>query len=93
MAVLEESLRISVMLSPTLRNNFNHSFQLSLVMILTRTTLASSSRSPVKHAGMALPDHASAKSNYEASTLVNVHLLAALKGNEEFHSADHSRQP
>jgi hypothetical protein len=45
---------------------------------------------PVKHAGMALPDPiASAKSNYEASTLVNVHLLAALKGNEEFHSADH----
>jgi predicted secreted Zn-dependent protease len=44
----------------------------------------------VKHAGMALPDPiASAKSNYEASTLVNVHLLAALKGNEEFHSADH----
>jgi hypothetical protein len=66
----------------------NHSFQLSLVMILTRTTLVVS-RSPVKHAGMALPDLASAKSNYEASTLVNVHLLAALKGNEEFHSADH----
>jgi hypothetical protein len=43
----------------------------------------------VKHAGMALPDPiASAKSNYEASTLVNV-LSLALKGNEEFHSADH----
>jgi hypothetical protein len=39
---------------------------------------------------MALPDPvASAKSYYEASTLVNVHLLAALKGNEVFHSADH----
>jgi hypothetical protein len=45
---------------------------------------------PVKHAGMALPDPiASAKSNYEASTLVNVHLLAALKGNEVFRSAEH----
>jgi hypothetical protein len=44
---------------------------------------------PAKHAGMALPDHiASAKSDYEASTLVNVHLLAALAGNENFHSAD-----
>jgi hypothetical protein len=41
----------------------------------------------VKHAGMALPDPiASAKSNYEGSTLVNVHLLAALKGNEVFRS-------
>jgi hypothetical protein len=38
---------------------------------------------------MALQDPtASAKPNYEASTLVNVHLLAALKG-EVFCSADH----
>jgi hypothetical protein len=45
---------------------------------------------PVKHAGMALPDPIkSAKTNYEASTLVNVHLLAALKGNEVFRSVDH----
>jgi hypothetical protein len=47
------------------------------------------SRSPVKHCGMALQDPtASAKPNYEASTLVNVHLLAALKG-QVFCSADH----
>jgi hypothetical protein len=39
---------------------------------------------------MALPDPiASAKSNYEASNLVNVHLLDALKGIEVLHSADH----
>jgi hypothetical protein len=45
---------------------------------------------PVKHCGVALQDPtASAKPNYEASTLVNVHLLAALKGNEVFRSADH----
>jgi hypothetical protein len=44
--------------------------------------LASSSRSPLKHAGMALPDPiASAKSNYEASTLVNVHLWLPLRVN------------
>jgi hypothetical protein len=42
----------------------------------------------VKHAGMALPDPTtSAKSNYEASILVNSHLLAALRGTEAFRSA------
>ena len=45
---------------------------------------------PVKHAGLALPDPTkSAKSNYEASILVNSHLLAALRGTEEFRSTDH----
>jgi hypothetical protein len=45
---------------------------------------------PVKHAGMALPDPTkSAKSNYEASILVNSHLLAALRGTESFRSTEH----
>ncbi|WP_288993061.1 hypothetical protein, partial [uncultured Marinobacter sp.] len=40
---------------------------------------------PVKHAGMALPDPTkSAPSNYEASTCVNTHLIAALKGTVDF---------
>jgi hypothetical protein len=44
----------------------------------------------VKHAGLALPDPiASAKSNYEMSTLHISHLLSALRGNEVFRSADH----
>jgi hypothetical protein len=43
----------------------------------TRTDLASLL---VKHAGLALPDPTvSAKSNYDASTLVVSHLLAALR--------------
>jgi hypothetical protein len=45
---------------------------------------------PVKHAGMALPDPTvSAKSNYDASTLMISHLKAALLGVDDFRSADH----
>ena len=45
---------------------------------------------PVMHAGMALSDPTkSAPSNYEASTCVNTHLIAALKGNEDFSARDH----
>jgi hypothetical protein len=54
-------------------------------MILTRTTLASSSRSPREACRYgATRTLASAKSHYEASTLVNVHLLAALKVMKNF---------
>jgi cytidylate kinase len=49
-----------------------------------RTTL------PVKHPGMALPDPTkSAKSNNEASVLLNSHLLAALRGSEVFRYIEH----
>jgi hypothetical protein len=45
---------------------------------------------PVKQAGLALPDPTkSAPSNYEASTCVNSHLIAALKGTEVFSSLTH----
>jgi hypothetical protein len=45
---------------------------------------------PVKHAGMAIPDPTkSAKSNYEASSLVTSHLFAALTGSKAFRSQEH----
>jgi hypothetical protein len=44
----------------------------------------------VKQAGLALPDPTkSAPSNYEASTCANSHLIAALKGNEDFSALTH----
>ncbi len=45
---------------------------------------------PVKHAGLALPDPTkSAPSNYEASTCVNTHIIAALKVIEKFSALTH----
>jgi hypothetical protein len=45
---------------------------------------------PVKFAGLAIPDPtASSEGNYEASTLVCSHILAAFRGTESFSSADH----
>jgi hypothetical protein len=45
---------------------------------------------PVKFAGLALPNpSASSEGNYEASTLVCSHILAAFRGTESFSSADH----
>jgi hypothetical protein len=45
---------------------------------------------PVKFAGLALPDpSASSEGNYEASTLVCSHILAAFRGTKSFSSADH----
>jgi hypothetical protein len=45
---------------------------------------------PVKFAGLALPDpSASSEGNYEASTLVCSHIIAAFRGTESFSSADH----
>ena len=46
---------------------------------------------PVKWAGMAIPDPtSSAESNYEASTLLCSHIVSAFKGNDKFHSANHT---
>jgi hypothetical protein len=45
---------------------------------------------PVKHAGLAIPDPTtSAKSNFESSILICSHLLATLRGVDEFRSSDH----
>jgi hypothetical protein len=45
---------------------------------------------PLKFAGLALPDPtASSEGNYEASTLVCSHILAAFRGTESFSSTDH----
>jgi hypothetical protein len=45
---------------------------------------------PVKFAGLAIPDPAAtSKENYEASTLVCSHLLAAFEGVESFSLTDH----
>jgi hypothetical protein len=45
----------------------------------------------VKHSGLALPNPTTtAESNWKASTLVCGHLVAALRGNTEFRSADHA---
>jgi hypothetical protein len=45
---------------------------------------------PVKFAGLALPDPtASSEGNYQASTLVCSHILAAFRGTESFSSVDH----
>ena len=47
-------------------------------------------RLPVKFAGLAIPDPTeSAKTNYEASTQTCSHLIAAIRGEKEFKSADH----
>jgi hypothetical protein len=54
------------------------------------TYLRNLSALPVKFAGLALPDpSASSEGNYEASTLVCSHILAAFRGTESFSSADH----
>jgi hypothetical protein len=46
---------------------------------------------PVKAAGLAIPNPtATAESNWTASTLVCGHLVAALRGRQEFRSADHA---
>jgi hypothetical protein len=45
---------------------------------------------PVKYAGLAIPDpSAASEDNYEASTLVCSHLLAAFQGVEAFSSTEH----
>jgi hypothetical protein len=45
---------------------------------------------PVKFAGLAISDpSASSASNYEASTRLCSHILAAFRGTESFSSADH----
>ncbi len=45
---------------------------------------------PVKHTGLALPNPTtSTESNYEASTLVCSHIVAAFRGIEEFQSEEH----
>jgi hypothetical protein len=45
---------------------------------------------PVKHAGLALPNPvATSDNNYEMSTLMCSHLIAALQGVKTFNSTDH----
>jgi hypothetical protein len=45
---------------------------------------------PVKHAGLALPNHTTlVDSNFEASTLVCSHLIAAFRGVKEFQLEEH----
>jgi hypothetical protein len=49
---------------------------------------------PVKFTGLTLPDpSASSESNYETSTLVCSHILAAFRGTKSFSSADHQSLP
>ena len=48
-------------------------------------------RLPVKQAGMSLPDPTkTAAENWAASCVIIGHLVAALRGQEEFRAADHS---
>jgi hypothetical protein len=64
------------MLSPTLRSNFQ-SFLPALLDDFEDDPAPRLAVS-VKHAGMALPDPIASAKSTEASTLVNVHLLAAM---------------
>ena len=48
-------------------------------------------RLPIKQAGLALPDPTqTASENWTASCVITVHLVAALRGQVEFRTADHS---
>ena len=66
-----------------------------LPALLGSKTEASSHRElfclPIKSSGLALPNpHVTASANYLASTLMNSHLLASLRGSVTFRSADHA---